>query len=113
MNVQIFGKAKCFDTKKAQRFFKERNIKAQLVDLDKYGISKGEFTKIKNAIKDLDKLIDTKSKNYDKSFIQFLSSEDDKVEKILEYPTLLKTPVVVNGKNITVGYTPDVWKNWE
>ncbi len=112
MNIQIFGKGKCFDTKKAQRFFKERGIKFQLVDLDKYGISKGEFNKVKNAIKDLDKLLDKSSKNYEKSFVDYLDCEESKIEKILEYPTILKTPIVVNGREVTVGYEPDTWKSW-
>ena len=60
MNIQIFGKSKCFDTKKAERYFKERRIKFQSIDLVKYGISPGELKSVKNAV-GLEALIDGKS----------------------------------------------------
>ena len=50
MNIQIYGKSKCFDTKKAERYFKERRIKYQYIDLEKYGMSAGEYRNIKSAI---------------------------------------------------------------
>ena len=50
MNIQIYGKSKCFDTKKAERYFKERRIKYQYIDLEKYGMSLGEYRNIKAAI---------------------------------------------------------------
>ena len=105
MNIQIFGKSKCFDTKKAQRYFKERRIKFQFVDIVKYGMSRGELTSVKNAVG-----IDAMS---DAPEIGYLAYDADKLEKLFEYPELLKTPLVRNGKQATVGYCPDVWKNWE
>ncbi|OUN05941.1 ArsC family transcriptional regulator [Flavonifractor sp. An92] len=109
MNIQIFGKSKCFDTKKAQRYFKERGIKFQSVDLLKYGISRGELTSVKNAV-GLSALVD--EKNPDAALIQYLAYDADKLEKLLEDPRLLRTPIVRNGKQATVGYCPDVWKTW-
>lgn len=109
MNIQIFGKSKCFDTKKAQRYFKERGIKFQSVDLLKYGISRGELTSVKNAV-GLSALVD--DKNPDAALIQYLAYDADKLEKLLEDPRLLRTPIVRNGKQATVGYCPDVWKTW-
>ena len=50
MNIQIFGKSKCFDTKKAERYFKERRIKYQFVDIMKFGMSRGELNSVKNAV---------------------------------------------------------------
>ena len=109
MNIQIFGKSKCFDTKKAQRYFKERGIKFQSVELLKYGISRGELTSVKNAV-GLSALVD--DKNPDAALIQYLAYDADKLEKLLEDPRLLRTPIVRNGKQATVGYCPDVWKTW-
>lgn len=109
MNVQIFGKSKCFDTKKAERHFKERSIKVQNIDLLRYGISRGELASVKNAV-GLDALIDTK--HPDAALLQYLAYEDDKLERLLEQPALLKTPIVRNGKQATVGYCPDIWKGW-
>ena len=113
MNIQIFGKSKCFDTKKAERYFKERRIKYQLIDVAKYGMSKGEYNSVKNAVGGMDKLFDEKSKAYEEHFIKYLASTEAKEEKLLEHPELFKTPIVRNGKQATVGYCPDVWKTWE
>lgn len=111
MNIQIFGKSKCFDTKKAERYFKERNIKFQMIQLDKYSMSNGEFNNVKKAIGSLDNLIDEKSKDY--SLIKYLAYEKDKEEKLLENPKLFKTPIVRNGKQATVGFKPEIWAEWE
>ena len=109
MNIQIFGKNKCFDTKKAQRYFKERRIKFQAVDLLKYGISRGELSSVKNAV-GLEALID--SGHPDAALVTYLAYDDDKLEKLLEDPRLLRTPIVRNGRQATVGYCPEVWKTW-
>ncbi len=114
MNIQIYGTAKCFDTKKAQRYFKERNIKFQFVDLAKLGMSKGEYKSIKAALRcNLEDLVNEKSKKYEQSFIKYLASEEAKEEKLLENQELFKTPIVRNGKKATLGYCPDEWKKWE
>lgn len=113
MNIQIFGKAKCFDTKKAERYFKERRIKFQSIDLLSKGMSKGEFNSVSAAVGGYEKLIDTSSKVYKDSTLQYLAHEDDKIEKLLENPAMFKTPIVRNGRQATVGYCPDVWKTWE
>lgn len=114
MNIQIYGTAKCFDTKKAQRYFKERNIKFQFVDLAKYGMSKGEYQSIKKSLNmKLEDLVNEKSKKYESSFIKYLASEEAKEEKLLENQELFKTPIVRNGKKATLGYCPDEWKKWE
>lgn len=112
MNVQIFGKTKCFDTKKAERYFKERGIKYQFIDLKEKGMSKGEYNSVKQAVGGIDVLIDEKCKDKNLlALIQYIVPED-KDEKILENQTLLKTPIVRNGKEATVGYQPEIWKNW-
>lgn len=110
MNIQIFGKSKCFDTKKAERYFKERKIKFQSIDLPRYGMSKREFDSVKSAV-GLDAMIDEKSKDYD--LLKYLAYDSDRAEKLLEDPSLIKTPIVRNGKKATVGYCPEIWKQWE
>ena len=109
MNIQIFGKSKCFDTKKAERYFKERRIKYQFVDVVKFGMSRGELSSVKNAV-GLEKLIDENDQDY--PLIQYLASDEAKLEKLFEEPYLIKTPVVRNGRQATVGYCPEVWKSW-
>ena len=114
MNIQIFGTAKCFDTKKAQRYFKERNIKFQYTDLNVKSMSKGEIQSVRSATGcSLEDMINEKSKSYEKSFIKYLAGEDAKIEKLQEYGDLFKTPIVRNGKQATIGYKPEVWKTWE
>ena len=110
MNIQIFGKAKCFDTKKAERYFKERRIKYQFVDIIKFGMSRGEISSVKNAV-GLDAMVDTTDQDY--PLYQYLASTDAKLEKLYEEPYLIKTPSVRNGKKATVGYCPEIWKTWE
>lgn len=110
MNIQIFGKSKCFDTKKAERWFKERRIKYQYIDLLRYGMSRGELSSVKNAV-GLEALIDTKDEDY--PLIRYLADDRAKLDKLFEAPYLIKTPVVRNGRQATVGYCPEIWKTWE
>ena len=113
MNIQIFGRSKCFDTKKAERWFKERGIKFQSIDLLKYGMSGGEFDSVLRAVGGIDKLIDWEKKHPQIDLLRYLSSDRDKEDKVFDDPSLMKTPVVRNGKKATVGYCPEVWAGWE
>lgn len=110
MNIQIWGKKKCFDSRNAERFFKERRIKYQYIDLNRYGISPGELQSVKNAV-GLDDLVD--EKHPDAALLRYLARPEDKLARILEDPTLLRTPIVRNGKKATAGYRPGIWKTWE
>lgn len=113
MNIQIFGIKKCFDTKKAERYFKERGIKYQFIDMKEKGMSRGEFSSVKRAIGSVDDLLNENCK--DKELMTLLNylSDDDKEEKILNNPQVIRTPVVRNGSKATIGYCPDIWKSWE
>lgn len=110
LNIQIFGKAKCFDTKKAQRYFKERGVKVQEIDLIKKGMSRGELNSVLRALGGLEKIVD--DKNPDAALLRYLAYEEDKIEKLLENPKLLKTPIVRNGQKASIGYQPELWKSW-
>ena len=113
MKIQIFGVKKCFDTKKAERYFKERNIKYQFVDLKEKGLSKGELVSVCQAAGGIEALIDPKAKDQQTVvLIQYLGA-DAKLEKLLENQGILRTPIVRNDKKATVGYAPEVWKTWE
>lgn len=111
MNIQIFGKKKCFDTKKAERYFKERGIKFQSIDLASKGMSKGEFESVKKAVGQA-ALIDKESSLYLEKNLDKINGAGLVQEILLEYPKLIKTPVVRNGREATVGYCPEVWKDW-
>ena len=97
MNIQIFGTKKSFDTKKAQRYFKERRIKFQFIDLKEKEMSKGELQSVMRAVGGIDAVIDPDAK------------DQDTVALI----TYLAEPIVRNGAKATVGYCPDTWKGWE
>lgn len=112
MNIQIFGVKKCFDTKKAERYFKERKIKYQFIDLNEKALSKGEFQSVKTSV-DINNLINIKSKEYKNLNIENIRSNSIKEELLLNNPKLYKTPIVRNGKQATVGYEPDIWNKWE
>ncbi|MBU3154642.1 arsenate reductase family protein [Clostridium estertheticum] len=112
MNIQFFGTKKCFDTKKAERYFKERNIKYQFIDINIKGLSKGELQSVKRSV-GLNNLINTNAKDYKKSNLNQIRGEEIKEEILLKNPQLLKTPIVRNGKDATVGYVPEIWTTWE
>lgn len=113
MNIQIFGSRKSFDTKKAERYFKERRVKFQYIDMAEKGLSKGEFTSVVRALGGLDALLDENAKDQDTlALIRYLG-DAQKADKVLENQQVIRTPIVRNGSKATVGYAPEVWKTWE
>ena len=113
MNIQIFGTKKCSDTRKAERFFKERGIKYQYVDMSEKGMSKGELTAVAQANGGIEALINSDAKDKDTVMLLKYIAEEDKLGKLLENQQVIKTPIVRNGKLSTIGYQPDIWKKWE
>ena len=113
MNIQIFGTNKSFDTKKAQRYFKERGIRFQMVDLKEKGMSRGEFDNVARAVGGWQNLVDPAAK--DKQTLALLDALVDwqKEDKLFENQQLLKQPIVRNGRQATVGYQPEVWASWK
>ena len=109
MNVQIYGKSKCFDTKKAERYFKERRIKFQRIDIVGVGMSRGEFNSVKSAV-GLDAMIDFSVPGSE--ILKYLARDADKEEKLYENQSFIRTPIVRNGRKATVGYCPDDWREW-
>lgn len=112
MNIQIFGVNKCFDTKKAQRYFNERRIKYQFIDLKVKGLSKGELKSVAQAV-GLKGLINSQARDYKLLNMDHILGSSLREEILLNNPGLYKTPIVRNGKKATVGYEPEVWKGWE
>ncbi|MGL4739016.1 MAG: arsenate reductase family protein, partial [Cellulosilyticaceae bacterium] len=100
------------ETKKAERYFKERGIKFQLINLKEKGLSQGELNSVKQVVGGIVAMIDENCKDQEAvSRIQH-ASHINKEKRVLEYPQLLKTPIVRNGKQATRGYKPEVWKEW-
>lgn len=112
MSIQIFGTNKCFDTKKAVRSFKEHGIKYQFIDMKEKGMSKGGYVSIKQAVGGIENLLDENCKDKDTLALIKYISDGDKDGQILENQRIIKTPVVRNGRQATVGYQPKVWKEW-
>ena len=113
MNIQIFGTNKCFDTKKAERYFKERRIRFQRIDPKQYGMSNGEFESVLRAIGGIDKLINWDAKSPEINLMRYMDDKISKEDKVFDNPMLMKTPIVRNGRQATVGYCPEVWEKWE
>ena len=113
MNIQIFGKSKCFDTKKAERYFKERKIKYQYIDLLRYGLSGKEFDAVLRGVGGIDNLIDWDSRSDSITLMKYMDDARGKGDKVYEDPSLMRTPIVRNGKLVTVGYCPEIWATWE
>ena len=112
MNIQIYGKAKCFDTKKAERYFKERKIAFQSIDLPRFGMSPGEFRNVARAVGGWEQLLDKASPDGTAALIRHLADRTAAEEKLLANPRLFRTPIVRNGKEATVGFRPEIWKDW-
>ena len=113
MNIQIFGTSKCFDTKKAERYFKERRIPFQRIDLSRFGMSGGEFDSVVRALGGIDNLINWDSKSEETTFLRYTDDLRTKEDRVFENPKLMKTPVVRNGRQATAGYCPEVWAEWK
>ena len=113
MNIQIFGKSKCFDTKKAERYFKERRIKYQYVDLLRFGLSGKEFDAVLRGVGGIDELIDWQGKQDEITMMRYMDDKTAKEDKVFDNPALMRTPIVRNGKFVTLGYCPEVWATWE
>lgn len=113
MNIQIFGTKKCSDTRKAERYFKERRIKYQMIDLREKDMSREEFNSVKQAVGGIDSMINENAKDKDVITLMKYLSDSDKEEKLIENQHVIKTPIVRNGRQATIGFCPDVWKNWE
>lgn len=113
MNIQIFGTKKSADTRKAERFFKERGIKYQFIDLKEKGMSKGEFQSVMQAAGGLDAMLDPDCRDQETlALIRYLAP-GQKLDKVLENQSVLKQPIVRNGKQAAVGYVPEIWKSWQ
>lgn len=113
MNIQIYGKSKSFDTKKAERYFKERRIPFQSIDLLRFGLSPREFDTVLHAIGGIDNLIDWEGKSPEITLMKYMDDSRAKEDKVFDDPSLMKTPVVRNGKQATVGFCPDIWDTWK
>ena len=113
MNIQIFGKSKCFDTKKAERYFKERRIPFQSIDLKRFGMSPREFDSVLRAVGGVDKLIDWNGRSQEITNMKYMEDSRAREDKLFDDPLLMKTPIVRNGKQATVGYCPEVWETWK
>ena len=111
MNIQIFGSSKSFDTKKAERWFKERRIKYQYIDVPSKGLSPREYLSVKQKV-GFEALVDTKSRAYEELYMAYVTPAA-REEKLLENPQLFRTPIVRNGREATVGYRPEIWEKWE
>ena len=113
MNIQIFGKSKCFDTKKAERWFKERRVKYQSIDLVKYGMSGKEGDSVLRAVGGIDNLIDWDGRQQEITNMKYMDDKRTKEDKVFDDPALMRTPVVRNGKQAPVGFCPEIWATWE
>ena len=112
MNIQIFGSSKSADSRKAERYFKERRIKYQMIDMKKFGMSGGEFDNILRAVGGIENLVDWESKSPDLDLLRYLTSDRDKEDKVFDNQSLIRLPVVRNGNQATVGYHPEIWETW-
>jgi len=112
VNIQIFGTKKSAEARKAERWFKERRIKVQYIDMSEKGISKGELRSVAQACGGLDQLIDDQCKDQQALALVKHISALQREDAILEHPQTLRLPIVRNGKRAAVGYQPQMYEAW-
>ena len=111
--VQIFGTRKCPETRKAERFFKERRVSFQMIDIAEKGPSPGELRKIAAAVGGVEALIDREGRRYLERGLKYAAPTGPRIEQaLLDDPLLMRTPVVRSGPRATVGFVPDLWLAW-
>ena len=110
MAYQIYC-GKGFDTQKAERFFKERRVAYQRVDVLKYGIGKRELESVAAAV-GLDALCDKESKAYRESVIVYAPAPNAILTRLVDLPLHVGLPIVGDGRRATVGYCPEIWEEW-
>jgi arsenate reductase (glutaredoxin) len=111
--VQIFGKKKCADTRKAERWFKERGIRVQSIELTEKGPSPGELKSVAARVGGMEALLDRECKRYVDKGLKHSAPTGPRIEALLlDDPLLLRTPIVRRGSDATLGYCPDTWERW-
>ena len=111
MNIQIYSGKKNFDTQKAERYFKERRIPVQMMDLKKHPLGEREIRLMLQNV-GMEKLIDREDPKVKEYPACYYDRESLLIPAIQEAPWLLKTPIVRNGNRMTVGYQPEIWAQW-
>ena len=111
--IQIFGKKKCAETRKAERWFKERGMRVQSVELSEKGLSPGELRSVAARVGGMEALIDRESKRYVEKGLKYAAPTGPRIEALLlEDPLLLRTPIVRRGTDATLGFCPEAWERW-
>lgn len=112
MNIQIYSGKKNFDVQKAERYFKERRIPFQNLELKKHKLGEREIRLMISAI-GAENLIDREDKKVKEHPACYYDREELLIPAIQENPWLLKLPIVRNGNEMTTGYKPEVWEKWQ
>jgi arsenate reductase-like glutaredoxin family protein len=113
VNVQLFGTKKCAESRKAERFFKERGVALHVVDLGAKGMSPGELRNVASRVGGMEALIDRDGKRYVERGLKYAAPTGPRIEQMLaDDPLLLRTPIVRSEGRATVGYAPEVWQRW-
>ncbi len=113
MDVQIFGTKKCAETRKAQRWFAERRIRVHFVDLAQRAASKGELQRFAQKF-GVQALVDRDGRRFRELGLGAGHYSDERwLERLVDEPLLLRTPLVRSGSRLTIGYEPDAWAGWQ
>ena len=113
MNVQLYSTKKCSESRKAERFFKERGVALHVVDLGQKAMSVGELRNVAARVGGIEALIDRAGKRYVERGLKYAAPTGPRIEQMLaDDALLLKTPIVRSEGRATVGYAPDVWQAW-
>ncbi len=110
-SIQIYLSRKNFDQQKAERFFKERRVPVQVMDLKKHKLGERELQLFIRGI-GIGNLIDREDKRVKEHPACYYDRESLLIPAILEAPWLLRSPIVRCGNKVTVGFCPEIWESW-
>lgn len=112
MNIQIYARKRDFEVQKAERYFKERRIPYQFVDLSKHAMGLKELESVYRQVGLRNMLADGDG-DWQSYYVAQLTDVQEALEKLRDNPKLIRTPIVRNGRLATVGYQPEVWAEWK
>ena len=111
-NIQIYYVKRSFDVQKAERFFKERRIPFQSVDMKRHAPGRREVELFARAAGGIAQLLDRTSQKVLSHPAAYMRDESAIADEIMADPSLIKAPIVRNGQKVTIGVHEDVWSAW-
>ncbi len=111
-NIQIYYVKRSFDVQKAERYFKERRVPFQPVDMRRHAPGRRELELFARAAGGVGALLDRSSPKVLSHYAAYMHDEQALIDELMEDPSLMRAPIVRNGQKVTIGVDEAVWAGW-